>query len=395
MKIEELIVKGKENCSGCYACVNACMIKSISMKKDEEGFWYPEINADICIKCGKCDKCCPILNVETPLAESVPAAYAAINKEELIRMNSSSGGVFHLLACYVLNKNGIVFGAAFDNDWNVCHSTAEDKLELERLCGAKYVQSKIGLAYQQVKKELEKKRWVLFVGTPCQAEGLKAYLKKEYEKLLLVDLICHGVPSPLVWKRYVNRWQEGNKMIQSISFRSKNISWERFSLKILYSNGNEYKICLDKDLYMQGFLQDLYLRPSCHACRFKKEHRVSDFTIADFWGVDKVITGMNDHKGTSLVLLHTNKAKEIFEQVDVKKCEVNFADAIKYNPAMVRSAYINPKREAFFHELDQEISGIDTLINKYTQIGFMKRFYRKTRAFLSQLKALIMKELDI
>ena len=231
MQITEMIKKRRQACSGCQACANACPCDVIQMEADEEGFLYPIIDEQRCVQCGQCDRACTMLipAIKFPTAE--PEAYAFMHEDDAVRKNSSSGGIFSLLAEQVLDQGGIVFGAAFDAQWEVGHVGVDNKTELTKLRGSKYVQSNVQLVYRQVREELLKDRVVLFSGTPCQVEGLQQFLGKKYEHLWLLDLICHGVPSPLVWKKYVEfRSQDDN--IREISFRNKNISWERFLLEV-------------------------------------------------------------------------------------------------------------------------------------------------------------------
>lgn len=354
MQIVEMINKAKENCSGCQACANSCSKDAITMKRDSEGFSYPVIDAERCVQCGVCDRACPVLHLEADVGEKEPEAWAFMHGDDRIRQESSSGGIFSVLAQMVLDKGGIVFGAAFDENWQVVHIGVEDETGLARLRSSKYVQSDIGKTYRQAKEALNSGRSVLFSGTPCQIEGLHRFLGKLYPNLWLVDLICHGAPSPLVWEKYVQLCQQKGKIL-GISFRSKNLSWERFLLEIVYANSSKYQMPLDKDLYMQGFLQDLYLRPSCYNCQFKKKHRVSDITIADFWGIDQVLPEMNDHRGTSLVIVHSQQAKRLMAEIDDgKKIIVSFEEGICWNLAMVCSVKMNSKRERFFREIKKE-----------------------------------------
>ena len=389
MQIIERINKAKENCSGCQACANSCPKDAITMGRDSEGFSYPVIDADRCVRCGACDRACPVLHLAADAGEE-PEAWAFMHGDDRIRQESSSGGIFSVLAQMVLDKGGIVFGAAFDENWQVAHIGVEDETGLARLRSSKYVQSDIGKTYRQAREALNNGRSVLFSGTPCQIEGLHRFLGKSYPNLWLVDLICHGAPSPLVWEKYVQLRQQKGKIL-GISFRSKNLSWERFLLEIVYANSSKYQMPLDKDLYMQGFLQDLYLRPSCYACQFKKKHRVSDITIADFWGIDQVLPEMNDHKGTSLVILHSQKAKQFMSEVDKgTKLTVSFAEGIRWNPAMICSVKMNSKRDGFFRDLWKEEIALDVLLRKYTIPSWYKTLYKITRILAGKIKRKIM-----
>ena len=379
-----------EDCTGCESCKNVCSRKAIIMEEDKEGFLYPRIDVNRCIGCGKCETVCPFIHNNNLEKDKEPKAYAFYNKNIKERMDSSSGGIFTLLAKYVFSKKGIVFGAAFDESWDVHHVSIECVDDLVLLRGSKYVQSQIGDIYKQVRFELHRGRAVLFSGTPCQIEGLHAFLGYQDKNLILVDLICHGVPSPLVWREYLKlRRFGGNADIKKINFRSKNITWEKFFLEIIYQNLNKYSVSLDNDLYLRGFLQNLYLRPSCYNCHFKKKHHVSDFTIADFWGVDKILPKMNDHKGTSLVLLHTQKAEQIFEEIEGEKEKVIFESAIKMNGAMLYSPKKNLKRDAFFKELEQNPEHLEDILKKFTNHSFMEKIYARSKQVMKKLYVIL------
>ena len=275
-------IKSKEDCCGCYACYNICPKQCITMKTDNEGFWYPKIDKNKCINCNLCEKVCPIIN-PVKRVDSKKIAYASMNKDEQVRMKSSSGGIFSILAEYIIKNNGVVYGAGFDEDFNIKHKRILYSTDLDLLRGSKYVQSSIGDIYKQVKNDLENNNPVLFTGTPCQVEGLRSYLRKEYVNLITMDFICHGVPSPLVWEKYLKKMKKSKQEnIKNIYFRNKDIGWKLFSLKIIFDK-RIYSNDLNNDLFMKGFLQDVYLRPSCYNCKFKKINRISDITVADFF----------------------------------------------------------------------------------------------------------------
>lgn len=378
-------IKEKEDCCGCYACYNICPKECITMESDNEGFWYPNIDKNKCINCNLCEKVCPIIN-PVKRNDSKKIAYAGMNKDEQIRIKSSSGGIFSILAEYIIKNNGIVYGAGFDEDFNINHKRILVSADLDLLRGSKYVQSSIGNIYRQVKNDLESNKQVLFTGTPCQIEGLRSYLKKEYINLVTMDFICHGVPSPLVWKKYLEEMKKSKQEnIKNIYFRNKDIGWKVFSLKIIFDE-KIYINDLSNDLFMKGFLQDVYLRPSCYSCKFKKINRISDITVADFWGIKKVLPKMDDDKGTSLIVIHSEKGKQLFDELSEKMIlnEVNLNEAIKYNPSMISSVKYNEKRNAFFAELN---SGKDLiyLLSKYTKISFIKKLKNKIKRGIKKI----------
>ena len=354
----------KQNCTGCSSCSNICPNYCLEMKSDSEGFWYPSLDAAKCVTCDLCKKACPML--QRTEVKNEPLAYACRSIDQSVRLASSSGGIFTLLAEQIISNRGVVFGASFNKNFAVMHSYVETMEKLEALRGSKYVQSKIGLSYKLVKEFLEQGKQVLFTGTPCQIAGLKSYLQQDYDNLFCVDIICHGVPSPKVWQKYVvYRGNCSGALIQRISFRRKDEGWKRYSVSVSFENDTEYLQTHDKDLYMRAFLQDVCLRPSCYSCDFKTLNRQSDITLADFWGIQNVLPEMDDDLGTSLVLLNSSSGKKMFEDIKnrISYKEVDLNQAITYNPAAVKSAMQNPKRRSFFNELER--LPFNKLVNKY------------------------------
>ena len=369
-------IENKEGCCGCSACYSICPNNAIVMEEDELGFKYPKVDKEKCVNCNLCEKVCPILNQR--IKETRPKAYLCINKNLDIRLNSSSGGVFSALAEEILNRDGIVFGATFDNNFEVIHTYIEKKDEISKLQGSKYVQSDIKKTYLEAKKYLEQDRYVLYTGTPCQIEGLQSFLGKGYNKLYTQDIICHGVPSRKVWRNYLNNITNNNiKNITGIRLRDKRNSWENYSIKI-NSNTKEYNKSHNKDAYMQAFIQNLDLRDSCYNCKFKKYNRNSDITLADFWGISKIDNSFNDHKGVSLVIINNDKGRELLEKIK-KQCiikEVDLDNAIKYNQSFIKSIEQNKNRNEFFKNFDSK--NIKVLIKKYTYSqGLIRKLIRK------------------
>lgn len=346
-------VTDKSQCNGCGACCAICPRKCIVMKADEEGFFYPNANKDECVECGLCERGCPILSKKTMCQE--PEAWACICSDEKIRLESSSGGIFTLLAERILEQGGIVYGAAFDRDWNVAHISVERKEELGKLRGSKYVQSKTGDCYRETRLWLESGRLVYFSGTPCQIDGLKAYLQRDYENLFCQDLICHGVPSSRVWQAYINSLG-GKEEWKQISFREKKSGWRNYYMSI--SDGKTRREqCYRENSYMKLFLENISLRPSCYVCHSKGYGRHSDLTLGDFWGVEKIAPDMDDDKGISLVLIQTQKGKALLEEVGsrILRRQVGLKEAVDGNPSLLRSAdYPARKREWIFRELQSQ-----------------------------------------
>lgn len=385
----------KSKCSGCYACVEVCPRKCIDMVSDAEGFWYPYVDVNKCIKCGVCEQVCPIKESHTKSTQGDPLiAYAAINKNPSVRLKSSSGGIFSALAIYILSNSGVVFGAGFDENFNVVHKYVEHGDDLHELQGSKYVQSRIGNSYHQAEEFLKQGKLVLFSGTPCQIEGLFSYLNKSYDNLITTDLICHGVPSPMVWRKYVEyrRLMANGARPKKISFRAKNYGWKRYSVSFLFENDTEYRQTLDKDPMMQVFLKNLCLRPSCHDCFFKSKVRRSDITLADFWGVNNVIPNIDDNKGVSLVFIQSRKGQELFSRISesVTFVEVDQDTAIVYNTSMIESAAIPQKRNEFLKNISE--NNFRKIQKKYCRASlknrmkiFFARCVRKLRKILKRI----------
>lgn len=316
----------KSKCCGCTACQQICPVQCIAMEPDEEGFLYPKINEGQCIGCQKCEAVCPIQT--PPLVKGKTQTYVGYAQNEKIRRRSSSGGIFSLAAEYVLKRGGAVFGAAFDDAFAVHHICVESEEDLDKLRGSKYVQSSLENTYAQTEEYLIDGRWVLFSGTACQIAGLKNYLGKEYDRLLTIDVLCHGVPSPKIWKLYLeDQERKYNSKIISIQFRDKKLGWKRYSIRIQFENGQEYAVPFTKDKFMNMFLANIDLRPACHDCRFKEFPRVSDMTIGDCWGIENYMPEMDDDKGTSLFMVHSPKGERILEAIRedlaVKEAELN------------------------------------------------------------------------
>ena len=374
----------KTNCSGCYACAEICPRSCITMLSDEEGFWYPKVDEIQCIRCGVCETVCPIAMPSSPILYKPITAYAARHRDDFLRLNSSSGGVFSEIAIYVLKQGGVVFGAGFDENFNVVHKYIESVEELDIFRGSKYVQSRMGNAYKHAEDFLKSGRLVLFSGTPCQIEGLLAYLKKTYENLITQDLICHGVPSPMVWQKYIEyRMAEADEVRpQKIAFRAKNEGWKRYSVSFLFENDQEYRATLDKDSMMQAFLKNLCLRPSCYDCAFKNKHRKSDITLGDFWGVEHILPAMDDDKGVSLVIIHSKKGADILEKVKDSLIyqQTDFEQAIFYNTAIIKSASRPGNRENFMQLVKEQ--GFRVAQKKYLK----NTPKQKIRKLLSKIK---------
>lgn len=356
----------KERCCGCAACAQSCPVQCISMCPDDEGFLYPEVSETHCLKCGICERVCPAIYTQQKSGK-VPIVYASYNKNEEERSESSSGGVFTLLAKETLKSGGVVFGAAMNDDCrSVHHVMVKKKDELYQLCGSKYLQSDVEKTYHQAEECLKKGRQVLYSGTPCEIHGLKSYLKKEYENLLCVSVICHGVPSPKLWEKYVcYREEQVGAKVHRAFFRHKRYGWRMFTLLFEFSNGRTCKEILYKDLFIQMFLQNLCLRPSCYNCIYKGLQGVADISLADFWGIEAICPEMDDDKGLSMVLLHTKKGQTFFDSIHQETVSmlVEFEQAVLTNRAVVESCAKPNVRDLFMKDID--LLSIKELGKKY------------------------------
>ena len=373
----------KYECSGCEACVNACLKNCITMKQDSEGFFYPEINRDSCIQCGHCLSICPFkktLDAAQPLE-----CYAAINRNEEIRLKSSSGGIFSVLAKKILDQQGVVFGSAFSEDFKQVEIVAVNHPDrLDQLYSSKYLQSQVRFSYKAVKTALHEEKVVLFSGTPCQVSGLKSYLGKEYANLYCMDIICHGVPSPALWKKYADyiESKHGGE-ITGINFRSKEQTWMNFGMKERIGE-KEFFSSKSKNPYMWMFLRNYCLRPSCYHCKIRG-HSSADITVGDFWGIQAVYPDMEDGKGVSAVMIRTEKGCALFNQVKdaIIYYSCQYEDIVRNNSAEVHSVQWPKERDKFFKDMNNLEFG--RLEKKYTKGGFEKRIIHMVKKLAKKI----------
>ena len=356
-----------ELCTGCAACRSICPNDCIQMLADAEGFLRPVVDRSRCIGCRRCEQICPILS---PPQGGSPhaAAYAAIDLNEPARLNSTSGGVFSALCQWIFDQGGAVFGAAYADDFSVEHRCVQSVDELPALRTAKYAQSRIGDSFREVKRLLADGRYVLFSGTPCQVGGLRAFLGEDHERLVLVDLVCHGVPSPAVWSRYIDyrsKTDVSGAAPAAINLRSKETGWPGYSVRFDYENGMHYSVRNSEDPFIRCFVGNLCLRPSCYDCQFKGTSRSSDFTLGDYWGVWSQLPEYNDGKGTSIVLVHSPKGCMIWSEIEarIKSQEVDIAHCMDENVSAIQSAKMPDMRNPFMQRyLEEDFS---TLIEEF------------------------------
>lgn len=362
----------QDQCTGCFACVNICPKHCITMVEDEYGFVYPQIDEERCIHCEACKRVC--LNHREISYHGTLHTYAAWARSPEDRQSSSSGGIASVFAQWVLDQGGVVFGAVWDDNNEVCHACITKKRELGRLKGSKYVHSYINDTFTQCKRYLLKGNVVLFIGTPCQIEGLKGFLGyKEFTNLYLVDIVCHGVPSHKMLQQHLQRilGKDGNKAYQ-ILFRVNN----QYKFIVRDSLKEIYRMKLSYDEYIRPFLEGAICRPNCYTCKFARPERVSDITLGDFWGIDKKLFEAEEGKGISCVLIHTEKGQQLLEQVKDKLelTERSTDEAVKGNSQLKSPVYRNEKREKILVQMRQGIHFDDAVRTVYADEVKSKRF---------------------
>ncbi|RCX09879.1 coenzyme F420-reducing hydrogenase beta subunit [Anaerobacterium chartisolvens] len=361
-----MINLSKEKCTGCGACNNVCPNDSIKMVADKEGFLYPLVNAESCSLCGLCQTSCPVLNREGYKRDVAPKAYASWSLNDEVRLSSTSGGIFTELARSVILQGGYVAGARYNKAHLAEHYIIGSEDDIALLRQSKYVQSAIGVVFKDIKKLLDKGAPVMFVGSPCECGGLLSFLGRPYDSLLLCDFICRGANSPKAYLKYLEslKLQYGSD-IKRVWFKNKINGWNKFCTKIEFENGSEYYADRYKDLFMRGYLKyNLYMRSSCYRCSFKGFPRQSDITLADFWGVELKDKSVDTDKGTSLVIINSEKGQRHFDELGdrVFKEENSLEAALPFNQCAVSSVGIGEKREYFFSEIDR--TDFEVLISK-------------------------------
>jgi coenzyme F420-reducing hydrogenase beta subunit len=375
----------KENCSGCTACMNICSKNAISMQVDEEGFLYPHINNELCVECGLCTRICPFHDdYSTNENFDTPLVYAVKHKSDDVRLSSSSGGMFTAISDYVLDENGVIYGVDFDENFVVCHKRATTVNERDKFKGSKYVQSDLNQIFKAVKDDLILNRYVLFTGTPCQTAGLYSYLnnKVNTKKLFMCDIVCHGTPSPKIWREYINfMTAKHKKKISQYHFRYK---WRGINVLMKFNDGSSIHNKNDLLTFINLFFSHVVLRPSCHNCKFTNFHRPSDITIADFWGIEKCKPEFEDNKGVSLVLLNTPKGQRLFDEIKRELVyEVSNAKDCPH-PNLQHPSVASPKREEFWN--DYYKYGFVYVIKKYVDYGLVAQSKILVKKILRKMK---------
>lgn len=345
------------NCTGCSACQNACNLDAIEMVADKEGFVYPRVDSEKCIRCGKCVKSCPSIQSLRAGDHFEPEVYAAWNKDTEIRILSTSGGVFTALAEAIIDQGGYVAGAFYDEGFRICHGVVSSLDEIPRLRQSKYAQSWIGSTFRTVQKLLKDDKTVLFCGTPCQSAGLQQFLGKEYANLYCCDFICRGVISPKVYEKFLQDMQPANTAaLSGVHFKNKDFGWNRFSTKLTFGDGSVYHKDRNEDYYMRGYLRhNLYLRPSCHRCEYKTLPRVSDMSLGDFWGIGRYDSSLDNEKGTSVVLVNSEKGRKLLalSQEKLVLHKRSLEEVVAGNSCLLNVAKPSKYRDYFFKKMER------------------------------------------
>lgn len=360
-------VLDKHKCCGCTACQSACPKQCISMKVDTEGFLYPSVDLSACVDCHLCERVCPVINRSD--STKPLRTLAAVNSDESVRLSSSSGGIFTALAEKVISEGGKVYGARFNKDLGVEHCGADGSEGIAEFRGSKYLQSTMGDTYKDVRSELDRGTKVLFSGTPCLVAGLRRFLRKDYDNLIAVDFVCHGVPSPAVWQGYLRTFSDAS--IDYAAFRDKQQGWHRFGI-------------FSDNRFMQVFLANLSLRPSCYDCPAKSGSSESDITLGDFWGIEHIDSTMDDDRGTSLVLVNSPKGQSVIDSLNIKTKEEPYDLAVRHNPSIAVSVEEPVARTKFFSVFNR--FGFDAAY-KATMVPSL------SRRVLSRVKGLVGKVL--
>lgn len=385
-------IQNKCDCCGCNACIQKCPIQCIRMVEDIEGFLYPHVDKSLCIDCGLCEKVCPLLVLDRRKSNKSNKVYSVLqtlavkNKNMEERLHSSSGGVFIALAREVIAQGGVVFGAKFDEQWEVILSYAETIEDVRPMLGSKYLQARVENAFCDAEQFLKKGRLVMFSGMPCHIAGLRSFLHKDYDNLLAVDCLCHGVPSPGVWRRYLHEVIPLRLLseITDIDFRNKLLGgWKKYHFVIscneaLVKNNDAVVYSSNNTEYMKGFISDIYIRPSCYLCMCKNGVNNSDITLGDFWGIDRIIPDFDDDKGVGVVLINTLKGQSIFNKLDVIARELTLDDACRCNAGFKEYVKMHPKRDMFFKAYSKGIS-VSVAVEKCLYIPLHIRLYRKLK----------------
>lgn len=350
------------SCTGCGACVDACSKNALQLKQDSCGFQHPAVNSFLCSDCKRCEQVCPL--IKSPEKSKVQKVFAVRAIDEIIESKSSSGGAFSVLAEYVLGLNGVVYGAGFNENYEVCHKRIDRPENLKDIRGSKYVQSDFLAGAKEASADLKNGRTVLFCGTPCQIAALKNMSRTlNNPKLFTVDFICHGVASPLLFEKYVCFVNKGKK-ITDIIFRDKTEGWHKYSMKITFDDGTAYRKRAIYDPYMTAYAQNISIRSSCNNCKFTGVDRVSDITMGDAWTQELNNANLKDGKGVSLLLVNTEKGRRLFDAVNNSLiCEELSNDVLHTIRPLNTPTKVNPLKNRYYYDMHK--LRFDRLTKKY------------------------------
>lgn len=376
----------KENCCGCTACYSICPKHAISMKPDQEGFLYPIINASECVGCDLCKKVCPIQK-NIPLKSFERHGYVIRALDQSVVSRSTSGGFVSPLADWIDKRGGVVCGATYDENYKVVHVVSGGG---QAFRGSKYVQSDLKDCFTEIKKYIENKTVVCFIGTPCQVYGLKSFLGKEYDNLVTIDVVCHGTPSPKMWEKYLNlQKSKYHSEIESVAFRYKTYGYHSSTMRITFKNGKSYFGSARVDLMLKSFFEGLSSRPSCYNCHFKTLERCSDFTIYDCWNAEKLVNNLiDDDKGFTNLIVQSSKGEKILEEIKDKYelYSVDLKKAADLDGVMIwNSAQPHPRRNEFYHGIDDEL--LDKYVQKFAPIKVKDYLIEYSKKYLYNMGA--------
>lgn len=370
-----------QECTLCGACVNACPADAISFSKPYLDFYYPQVKEDICIHCNQCEQACPILGNKGKPDEGYPVAFAAKSENDSMRMRSSSGGAFYELADQMYRDGGYVCGAVFDDEFHVKHILSNAKEDILRMMGSKYAQSDVGYCYREVKDVLEKGYKVLFSGCPCQVAGLRTFLGKEYPNLLLVELICHGIPSDQMLQTYIGMQERKyGARLTRMEFRNKKKGWHNSSVRMEFENGKVYLEPMTFDTYMQGYFRGVTLKESCFSCQFRSFQSGSDLTIGDFWGAETEMPDVDDNNGLSAVIVNSKNGYLFLNKSEIARRQFEIDKILKYNQSLLTSFDEGAQRTAFYAYTERY--DLEGAIETFFQETLLQKAKRKFRFFL-------------
>lgn len=382
----------KELCTGCNACLNKCIQNCIEMKEDKCGFYYPTVDYNKCIKCQLCIKACPSLN-KPSLNEQylAPKIYAGWSLDEEIRFNSTSGGVYSELAKEIIKDGGLIVAARYNEKKLVEHCMIEFEEEIKIIRQSKYLQSDIGVIYKTIRTKLIEDKLVSFCGSPCQVAGLLSFLDKKFDNLITIDFVCRGTNSPKAYLKYIEMLEKQyDSKVKRVWFKNKTYGWNRFSTRIDFENGKTYIKDRYTDLYMRGYIEEnLYMRPCCFDCKYKLFPRISDITLADFWEVGRINPVLDPDKGTSLIMVNSEKGNKIFDSIskNIFYEESTLEASFSGNGCIAKSASKNPKSDLFLEMMEEY--PFDVCFKKCTKTNILKKFKKKFYMCASKMKRIL------